>query len=307
MNVNDDKGLEKEADVMGTKTAQLIRKEPQGLKSDRNSLTKDPGNITPTTLKIIQAVWIKENPQLWRWDIPVSGVQWYTDGNYYWFDCNDGSVYRDFAGLRNKHTYAEWKELGAGDLPEADIHYEAMHELRKENSPVVWGPITMVDKDNKALNAKSKSTQFYRWLFNDLPNPTLMNCYEVVLYAAVQAKIRTKEYVKAMIALDRNKGPMGGPEFATHFNKPNQAYLIDPKLDDKQKAEFLKDKLWPIIPRGWVVMFGPQGEHFALSVGVTEEGKHLVLELDQKTGGVSIASIEEITEKYRFFSWGPMP
>lgn len=316
--VNDDEGLESEADVMGDLSILEKESKLKENKSIMNLSTVNSSNTIPNIVKnkvdTIQAVW-EENPPNWKWDILISGVRWHTDGTLYWYTIEEpeGSVYSDFA--EQKRTHVDWKALGAGDLPEGDLHYEAMHSIKRPKEgepPILWGPPTMTKNkrtgekfETKPLGLSARNP-FYKWLYENEENPKKMNCYEIVLYTAVLAGIRTKDYVKKMILLGPRLMP-GGPAFASKFN------VSEIPRQGTQRAEFFT-KILPktlVIPRGYVVIFGPNGEHVALSEGKTEISKdsvrHLVLELDQKTNGVDSSSIEEITLHYGHIGWGPLP
>lgn len=313
--VNDDEGLEHEADVKGDLAILAKEAKLKENKSIMNLSTVTSSNTIPNTVKnkvdTIQAVW-EENPPNWKWDILISGVRWHTDGTLYWYTIEEpeGNVYSDFA--EQKRTHVDWKALGAGDLPEGDLHYEAMHSTRpkKGETPIIWGPLTMTrnegteEKPKIKIRGSSTENPFYRWLYKNEENPKNMNCYEVVLYTAVLAGIRTKRYVKKMIFLNPESG---GPAFASKFN------VSEIPRTGMLRAKFFNEILPKtlVIPRGHVVLFGPNGEHVALSEGKTKISNdsvhHLVLELDQNTNGVQSSSIEEITLKYSYIGWGPLP
>lgn len=69
--VNDDQGLEREADVMGTRAATVNG----GLQPITKRL-----QFSPQPLKVLQAVWEKQSDtDYWRWDVEREGVTWFTD------------------------------------------------------------------------------------------------------------------------------------------------------------------------------------------------------------------------------------
>lgn len=113
--VNDDAGLEREADTMGAKAlsaASLIAVDAANRARPRLSGCENPGAL--------QAVWEPANQQTWHWDVPLSGVIWLTDGRDYWFEIvgKEGNAYRPYAGKAKKLTHDKWKALGAQDAPQ---------------------------------------------------------------------------------------------------------------------------------------------------------------------------------------------
>lgn len=79
---------------------------------------------------VLQATWETDFSGVWKWDILVEGVQWYTDGNVYWYDPESHEAKATYSAMAGQRlTRQQWKGLGARDLPEEHIHYEAMLEL----------------------------------------------------------------------------------------------------------------------------------------------------------------------------------
>jgi len=168
------------------------------------------------------------------------------------------------------------------------------------------------------------STPFSHWLDDELDEPKQMNCWEAVFYAAVHAGIRTKEYVKTMIQRDTGKDqpqevdPFGAmtslsgsnwtPIFMKYVNEFHD-------IPSENLSLFFQSIL--LIPRGYVIIFGRDGQHVVLSEGIMRKPsgsfgiEHMVLELDSGTSGVKSSSIEEIFERnpaYRkSIAWGPLP
>jgi len=108
VNVNDDTGLEKEADQMGAKAMQM--------KLPSSGAHLESGGSG----SVVQRAWIEGAPK--KWDELIDGVQWYSDdkGNL-WFIAKALSpdhVFQKYSGEEHKRTYEKW------DLLEINIRME---------------------------------------------------------------------------------------------------------------------------------------------------------------------------------------
>lgn len=343
--VNADVGLEAEADTMGKRALQMSR-DPAG-DPDTGICQSQPvfGYSLPTIVQrqgsIIQAVWIKTDALgVLKWNVPISGVRWYTKGELYWFviESKEGEQFSGFDGIEKGRTHEQWKELGAKDLPEGDTHYAAMYNMMprerqelsnrewspvEEESPISWVGPTMTKKTGPKEHpiisplGPSKNLPFYQWLYQNKENPKQMNCYEAVLYAAVLSGIKTKEYIKEMITMVKGEGTnlILGLKKTQGFQGINVNELIELSVKEKPKKDaklnLIQTNLPLLIPRGYVVFFGEQGQHVALSEGKTDQKGHWVLELDRFTNGVKQSTIEEIVTQGSaydgYVGWGPLP
>jgi len=229
--VNDDAGLEAEADTMGKRALQISRYPGGDPDTYIHQSLLNSGYSIPVIVQrqgsIIQAVWIQtDTTGVLKWNVRISGVRWYTDGVYYWFviESKEGEKFSKFA--EKKLSHEEWKKHGAKDLPEGDIHFAAMYNMMPpdrqgmlpkeggelspvgEKQSVLWGQSTMIrhyeEKGKSKIDVRGppRKYPFYNWLFGKTEKPSQMNCYEAVFYTAVLAGIRDKEYVKNMLVLE---------------------------------------------------------------------------------------------------------
>ena len=115
VNINDDVGLEKEADVMGSKAMTTVQ-----------CVTKK--TIDVKVRNIVQLAWIGNDfPK--HWDGIIDGVQWFMGAdNKLWYHLTApiphhiyGSFFEKYQGEANKKTNKEWDELEAQLRPIAEI------------------------------------------------------------------------------------------------------------------------------------------------------------------------------------------
>ncbi|CAD0009125.1 eCIS core domain-containing protein [Flavobacterium salmonis] len=115
VNVNDDKVLENEADVMGAKALQMkIFEEKQ---KNRQLKTINTANIQPK--------WISNKGPLLKWDIPIKGVRWYynqSNHKMFYIIEQGGDRFSLYAGKENARTHGQWLELGATPLLNASAN-----------------------------------------------------------------------------------------------------------------------------------------------------------------------------------------
>ncbi|MEM8999765.1 MAG: DUF4157 domain-containing protein [Bacteroidota bacterium] len=109
VNVNDDKGLEKEADVMGAKA--LTQMKPNANENLRNTLAVGG---------LIQLKWIGDGGPVLIWDRQLDGLRWFynleTDKMYYEIEDIPGKLayLRQTEGIKHERTHAEWIKAGFG-------------------------------------------------------------------------------------------------------------------------------------------------------------------------------------------------
>lgn len=107
INVNDDKGLEKEADLMGARIFQT-----KLLSSDYNQKVK---NVTSS---LFQLKWLDSGSAILKWDVPIQGVRWYynqDNGLMYYIIENGDIKYEAHSGIENAKPRSEWVRLYGSD------------------------------------------------------------------------------------------------------------------------------------------------------------------------------------------------
>ena len=116
VNINDDVGLEKEADVMGTKSFQIIENRFNTFSQERNihNLNSSSKNQhspqVPSTLNtIVQRNWDSSGKEPIYKDV-VNEVEWHlcSDGELWYTTDQEASPYAGYAGIKNKGSYAKW-------------------------------------------------------------------------------------------------------------------------------------------------------------------------------------------------------
>jgi Domain of unknown function (DUF4157) len=124
----------------------------------------------------------------------------------------------------------------------------------------------------------SAAPSFSDWMNSKVEEPINANCWNAVLYAAYQANLVDKEYIKMA-----NQGGLGvmGPRLSRAIaSNPRGSVLKDfNKQFGKREKEFVENagKAAPFIPRGDVIVLGQEGFHVMLSLGGGN-----VLELDSQ-------------------------
>jgi hypothetical protein len=180
---------------------------------------------------------------------------------------------------------------------------------------LTWGPQMLHRADDPLTSQWGASTPFRQWLFYNGGPPTKMNCWEAVLYTAHKAELITKDYIKWAVHLPNQSNT---PRFVLAVLKH---YARELKPTPPSKVLTASDLSNEIIPRGYVIVFGPRGEHVALSTGKLllpkdDNGEnadmdHGILELDADTNGVSENTIESVLARDRQYAsrltWGQMP
>ena len=105
--------------------------------------------------------------------------------------------------------------------------------------------------------------EMHDWLINDGPEPTKMNCWETVLYAAYRVGKIDKERVKFYLSQSRQFGSSGVPELAK-FVRQGMHYPANPGRINQHN---LNTHVIPNLSEGDIVMFGQKAEHVAIYVG----------------------------------------
>ncbi|MDJ0620115.1 MAG: DUF4157 domain-containing protein [Calothrix sp. MO_192.B10] len=128
VNVNDDKGLEKEADVMGAKAFGLGQQVMQesvgnsvltpGPKQQRSGIRQ----LTKVSHSVVQlAEWktgTDEEEATHYWDDLMDGVMWFSNGKEIWYKIKRPGK-NDYSTLENERkTWKQWHELRRGTHPE---------------------------------------------------------------------------------------------------------------------------------------------------------------------------------------------
>ena len=148
VNINDDQGLEKEADVMGHKAIQVKL-------NHRNSL---PAMLSKTPLYgVAQPAWIHDDMHHERWDSKIQGVQWFRNenGRLWFMDENADQRYKFWQGPYHSYTNEEWDRI------EHDI---ATPEVMASEDTI--GKIMKADlKDHPPIKLEGSRSK-YAYLFN---------------------------------------------------------------------------------------------------------------------------------------------
>lgn len=109
--VNDDKGLEQEADVMGAKAATANFQGLPTLKYSNGSSEQ----LQP----VVQAKWIVAKNDYLVWDNLIDGVRWFwnlkTNKLHYIIETNEGEKFEATAGVENANTRQYWVEQHGSD------------------------------------------------------------------------------------------------------------------------------------------------------------------------------------------------
>ncbi|MBS1532899.1 MAG: DUF4157 domain-containing protein [Bacteroidetes bacterium] len=117
--VNDDTGLENEADVMGQRALQL--KHSKQL----------PPTAGTTAGNIIQREWIPDTDYNERWDVLIDSVQWYKDvKNRLWFR-TDERKYAFWQGPVHSYTAEEWDRIELDITTPKPDHTDAITKIKR--------------------------------------------------------------------------------------------------------------------------------------------------------------------------------
>lgn len=120
VNVNDNEGLEREADNIGELAQKNINK-------NIKVITK----TFPNLHDIIQPVWENHDFNILKWNVLIDGVRWYIEStsNLLWFEIEGKSYikegtfrqYSELSGIKNKKSWEEWNEISVHPLSVEDL------------------------------------------------------------------------------------------------------------------------------------------------------------------------------------------
>ena len=172
---------------------------------------------------------------------------------------------------------------------------EAMQGLTADS--IDWGHPSFA----KGMKRMEAQKPFYAWLFLESAEPTKMNCWESVLFAASRARLCTKKDIKNLIMVQGSRIALVENIVSSPAGTANGG--------EKRLYEIPSTT---IIPKGHVIVFGKEGQHVGLSNGTVDgNGEHGVLELDSDTGGVSANTVEGVARRKTAYGqnlyWGPLP
>ena len=202
------------------------------------------------------------------------------------------------------------------DATPESLHYEAMKGLMENEKIRYEGGLDTkaASGNNNFVKKKEEGKPFHKWLYDDAETqtPAKMNCWEAVLFAAHRAGLADKDYIKRAIAREKSGGMVA---FAKAVLQARTGSVATPmqNVDEMKKAN---------IPKGYVVIFGEEGQHVALSTGtmvpIAEKGLrqtfgetgHGIIELDYGVLPVKQTTVEETVTQSKYatvVSWGPLP
>lgn len=135
---------------------------------------------------------------------------------------------------------------------EANSMYDSLIS-QMENSTISWGYGVIAG----VSNGLEKKKPFYKWLYENADEePTIMNCWEGILYSAFQIGLISKEKIKGLIKRTEDKSASAPPILLNLIKDSNSSgtWTFEP------------DKEFPKIPKGMIICWG-DGKHFVLSAG----------------------------------------
>ncbi len=136
VNINDDAGLEKEADVMGAKAAS---------KFSQNETTQLKKVSLPTNI-VQKASWVKDK-NIFMWNEVKDGLTWFADESGMWFAITDYNAIKkvnpaNYRALEGKvKTWAEWSKIRIESYPLQNP--EASTEIEDYSGFQVPGDLTI--------------------------------------------------------------------------------------------------------------------------------------------------------------------
>jgi hypothetical protein len=154
VNVNDDAGLEKEANVMGAKALQF------------NSISHSiqPAHNSYFSIPIVQRKWDKTNSDgVEQWDSSISGVRWFKDEfNKMWYliETPEGEGFSHWEGPNHKYTKKQWNQIKLDvAIPEVQPSLDVLELIKKAE----------LDKSNRMNIGSSRPKLIYLFLANGSP------------------------------------------------------------------------------------------------------------------------------------------
>lgn len=259
----------------------------------------------PNKTKVVPTDIIQRRP----WEKNSSyGVPAYIDKERQWlFLPGNSMLYNLFEDDEVIETLSQEREEEIKVEIKQDAHVEAMegmmHDDLKWNNPAI--------PKMKNTNIE-KRKPFTTWLYHNGPAPSTMNCWEAVLYGAFLSGLIDKEYINNAIQPSKSKDGIV-------FVKAVIANKVSELTGNGHEIIKIDNE----IPRGHIVIFGPDGQHVALSTGcmknneeqgvidkIGEKG-HEIIELDNPTSGVQYSTAEDVMARNMAYSrkitWGPFP
>lgn len=284
--INDDAGLEHEADVMGAKALQL--------KTDHSPTSHSLSNIQNSS-----ALQLKADP----YNIFTRVVEKVRDTG-------------DEAGATAiiREASAEWdnsdKYALLQYLPEKyhRLAIAAGMQSLLANGNIEYEKGLLVTNNNVKKRMESKKP-FYNWLYENAEEPTKMNCWETVLFAAFKVGKLSKENIQSLINRTGGATLLASEVIANANGEITKQDSNEKILAPSDSNYFIQDEeLANVdIPIGKVVVFGLYGQHVALSAG-----GNAIYENDSDPGNLVkstlMAAIGRNRKEYgSHLSWGDLP
>ncbi len=159
--VNDDVGLEREADVIGEK-ASRYNGNGFGFEMLQSEVVSQSG-------KTLQAVWNSDKEHNEKWDQMIDGVQWYRDSTKrLWFvDKNKDKRYEFWSGQVHSYSEEEWNNIEielstpAQDTRSAVEKIKEFNDFEKYEPLILKGsrdrPAQLFDVNGDPINVKNRA------------------------------------------------------------------------------------------------------------------------------------------------------
>jgi hypothetical protein len=298
VNVNDDTGLEKEADMMGGKalaigqltaqeniaqTHQLPLSNTNTLSNDKTAIQLMPEYMQVTG--ITHLVSLKKDGSLYNGskyeeneycEVSEGDIVQIENAEFLFSrrGPNQESFHEEDSNGQKKYQWFRGLKLNGVPVPEDIYVREDTIIPYSEGESLIENMTAMKDLDKMKWNG-SGDKAFEDWSKDEGPEPETANCWNAILYAAYHAKLVDKDYIQ--------RANLGG--------KDEMGPLLVRKIAESPAGRFMKDKgesaeafknrfaeNQPDIPRGMVVVFHSAGFHVALSLGGGQ-----VLELDKQS------------------------
>lgn len=284
--INDDAGLEHEADVMGAKALQL--------KAEHSPIAHSLSHLQNSS-----ALQLKADP----YNIFTRVVEKVRDTG-------------DEAGATAiiREASAEWdnsdKYALLQYLPEKyhRLAIAAGMQSLLTNGNIEYEKGLLVTNNNVRKRMESKKP-FYNWLYENAEEPTKMNCWETVLFAAFKVGKLSKENIQALINRTGGATLLASEVIANANGEITKQNSNEKILAPSDANYFIQDEeLANVdIPIGKVVVFGLYGQHVALSAG-----GNAIYENDSDPGNLVkstlMAAIGRNRKEYgSHLSWGDLP
>ena len=165
------------------------------------------------------------------------------------------SVLEDGGDLEVNSVYRAMTDLGETNVlgtqilenvPVSEQHVDAMVGMEAK-----WGGGIYPSGPPFA----EKRKPFYKWLYENGPLPTVMNCWEGILLSAHSIDILQKDQIHALIQRQEVKDPGSPPQLMARIQYTGQ-------VQGNAQTDWSSIN----IPEGYIIVWG-DGLHFALSAG----------------------------------------